>query len=109
MPICHSNKRKRRKIPQMKSKKIRNNHMEIMLEEKEGKYSNRSIQQQPQQLTAFAKAHKGMIEFYNSKDKELKAELPDLASDWGLPVKLAAQADTQWLMKMLTVATIIAQ
>jgi hypothetical protein len=61
------------------------------------------------QQTAFAKAHKAMMEFYNSKDKELKAELPDLASDWGLPVKLAAQADTQWLMKVLTAATIIAQ
>lgn len=61
------------------------------------------------QQTAFAKAHKAMMEFYNSKDKELKAELPDLASDWGLPVKIAAQADTQWLMKVLTAATIIAQ
>ena len=61
------------------------------------------------QQTAFKDAHKSIQEHYNSKEKELKAELPDLASDWGLPVKLSATADTQWLLKILTVAVILSQ
>ena len=61
------------------------------------------------QQTAFGKAHKAIQEHYNSKEKELKAELPDLASDWGLPVKLSANADTQWLLKILTVAVLLSQ
>ena len=45
-----------------------------------------------------------MTKYYNTLQKEEKAELQAIAVDWGLPVKLAASADFNQLVKVISVA-----
>ena len=45
-----------------------------------------------------------MTKYYNTLQKEEKAELQAIAVDWGLPVKLAAGAEFNQLVKLISVA-----
>jgi hypothetical protein len=45
-----------------------------------------------------------LTKYYNTIPKEHKSEISSVAVDWGLPVKLAAAADTNQLLKLIVSA-----